>query len=122
MLKRGLLSHDESVRRRCEATNLLKEATALHLRRSAAIAGPILLALLIVLGGLVTAFVLNFHVSAPIADYPVPGSALEAQRQDLDYFVKAMALDRSFAPATRSASEKRVADLKALAVALECRT
>jgi hypothetical protein len=73
------------------------------LRRVAAILGATLLALVIVAGGVVTAFLLNFHVSSPKADYPAPGSALEAQRQDLDYFAKAMALDRSFAPAARIA-------------------
>jgi len=87
-------------------------------RRGARILAAILLVLVLVLGTLVAAFVLNFHVSAPKADYPEPASALEAQRQDLDYFAKAMALDRSFAPAARSAAEKRVADLKALAVAM----
>jgi hypothetical protein len=87
------------------------------MRRGAAILGAILLALVIVVGGVVAAFLLNFHVSAPTADYPAPGSALEAQRQDLDYFAKAMALDRSFAPAARIAAEKRVAELQALAVA-----
>jgi hypothetical protein len=96
----------------------VKEATRHLLRRGAAIVGAILVALVIVVGGLATAFLLNFHVSTPKADYPAPGSALEAQRQDLDYFAKAMALDRSFAPADRSAGEKRVADLKAMAVAL----
>src|ERR1700681_4115746 len=87
------------------------------IRRGAAILGAILLALVIVVGGVVAAFLLNFHVSAPKAGYPAPGSALEAQRQDLDYFAKAMALDRSFAPAARIAAEKRIAELQALAVA-----
>jgi hypothetical protein len=96
----------------------VKETTVHLLRRSAAILGAILLALVIAGGGVVTAFLLKFHVSAPKADYPAPQSALEAQRQDLDYFAKAMALDRSFAPAARIAAEKRVGDLKALAIAL----
>jgi len=96
----------------------VKKATGHLVRRGLAIVGAILLALVIVAGGVVIAFVLNFHVSAPKADYPAPGSALDAQRQDLDYFAKAMALDRSFAPAARLEGEKRVADLNALAVAL----
>jgi hypothetical protein len=96
----------------------VKKPSGSLLRRGVTMLVASLVVLVIVVGGLITAFVLNFHVSAPKANYPAPGSALEAQRQDLDYFAKAMVLDRSFSPAARIEGEKRVADLKALAFAL----
>src|SRR5579871_640669 len=55
----------------------------------------------------------HFNPAPPRMDYPKPGSALEAQRQDIDYFDRLMALDRSFSPAARAEAERRVADLRA---------
>jgi hypothetical protein len=69
-------------------------------------------------GALILAFLLDFHYSAPRADYPAPESALQAQRQDLDYFAKAMALDRSFSPTARAAAKARVNALESLPAAL----
>jgi len=89
-----------------------------RLRKAALILGGAVLAVAVVLGGLAYAFLSNFHLFAPSANYPAPTSALEAQRQDLDYFSRAMALDRAFSPATRAAGEARVAALKAVPVAL----
>jgi hypothetical protein len=91
---------------------------ATDLRRLAIILGSALLAAVVAVGGLILAFLFNFHHFAPRASYHAPSSALEAQRQDLDYFAKAMALDRSFSPATRAAAEGRVAALKSLPEAL----
>jgi hypothetical protein len=81
------------------------------LRRAAILAAVGLLAIIGVLGGLVLAFLFNFHHFAPAATYPPPRSALEAQRQDLDYFAKVIALDRAFSPAARASAGKRIAAL-----------
>lgn len=70
------------------------------------------------LGLLLGAFLWHFHIFAPKPDYPKPASALEAQRQDLDYFAKLMTLDRAFSPAARAEGEKRVAALRNLSVPL----
>lgn len=77
-----------------------------------------LLAATVVFGGLLLAFHWHFHPGAPQAAYLAPKSALEAQRQDLDYFTKVMALDRAFSPAARAAATARVQQLGALAEAL----
>ena len=77
-----------------------------------------MLAVVFLTGGLILAFLFNFHPSAPRARYPAPASALEAQRQDLDYFSRALALDRAFSPAARAAADARLAALAALATAL----
>jgi hypothetical protein len=69
-------------------------------------------------GGLVYLFQQHFYFDPPKADYPKPSSALVAQRQDLDYFTKIMALDRSFRPDARAEAERRVEALDALPAAL----
>jgi hypothetical protein len=91
---------------------------AIPLRGLALVLGGALLSKLVIVGGLVLAFLFNFNHLAPRAGYPAPKSALEAQRQDLDYFAKAMAFDRAFSPAARAAAEARVSALKALPEAL----
>lgn len=91
---------------------------AAPLRRVAFVLGGAILAAVVLLGVLILAFLLNFHHFAPKADYPAPKSALEAQRQDLDYFARAMALDRAFSPAARAAAEARIGYLKSLSEAL----
>jgi len=91
---------------------------ATPLRRLAFVLGAGILAASGVVVGLVVGFLFNFYRFAPRASYPAPKSALEAQRQDLDYFAKAMALDRAFPPAARAAAEARVSALKALPEAL----
>jgi len=70
------------------------------------------------LGLLLGAFLWHFHIFPPKADYPKPASALEAQRQDLDYFAKLMALDRAFSPAARTEGKKRIAALRNLSAPL----
>lgn len=74
--------------------------------------------MVLVVGGLVLTFRLNFHRPAPSAGYPPPTSPLEAQRQDLDYFTKVITLDRAFSPTARKAAEARLADLQSLPDAL----
>jgi len=69
-------------------------------------------------GGLFYAFLQHFYFDPPKAEYPRPASALVAQRQDLDYFARIMALDRSFRPEARAEADRRVAALEALPTAL----
>ncbi|HEY8009911.1 MAG TPA: hypothetical protein VIE67_02835 [Rudaea sp.] len=88
------------------------------LRRVVLVLLGVILAAVAVVGGLLLAFLFKFHHAAPSANYPVPKSALEAQRQDLDYFARVMALDRAFSAAARAEAESRVAALRALPEAL----
>jgi hypothetical protein len=62
---------------------------------------------------------LHFHVSAPKPNFPAAGSALEAQRQDIRYFRLLLALDRSFAPATRAEANRRIDALEASGAVLD---
>lgn len=77
------------------------------LRRLAFGLGGAILAAVVVVGGLILAFLFNFYHFAPKASYSAPKSALEAQRQDLDYFAKAMAFDRVFAGRARGSRSAR---------------
>lgn len=54
----------------------------------------------------------HFYPNPPAADYPKPHSALEAQRQDLDYFGKLLALDFAFSPAARAEATNEIAKLE----------
>jgi hypothetical protein len=63
-------------------------------------------------GGLFYAFNQHFYFAAPKAEYSKPASALEAQRQDLDYFHTLIDLDRSFAPEARAEAERLIAMLQ----------
>jgi len=56
----------------------------------------------------------KFNPDPPVAHYPKPATALEAQQQDIDYFRKLIALDRSFSPAARDEAERRIAGLQRL--------
>jgi len=64
-------------------------------------------------GGLFYVFTAKFNPTAPSVDYPKPASALEAQRQDIDYFSKLIALDWSYAPAARAQAQRRLSALAA---------
>src|SRR5438477_3899849 len=81
-------------------------------------AGAVVLVIVAALGGLYFAFTENFKFDPPAADYPKPKSALEAQHQDLDYFRKTMALDRSFSPSARDEAERRITRLQELSEVL----
>ncbi|HEY1630027.1 MAG TPA: hypothetical protein VGF56_01870 [Rhizomicrobium sp.] len=78
--------------------------------------GGIALAAVVVLACLCGAayyvFMGHFYPDAPVADYPKPASALEAQQQDADYFARVMAMDRAFTPAERAEANRRIAALK----------
>lgn len=65
----------------------------------------------VVSSGLFGAYVAHFRVKPPKVDYPKPSSALAAQRQDLDYFRKLLALDRSYTRQLRTAAEQRLGSL-----------
>ncbi|HWA89179.1 MAG TPA: hypothetical protein VG889_04040 [Rhizomicrobium sp.] len=79
------------------------------------IAGAMLafaVALAAIAGGLLLAMNRQFNPAPPDADYPVPADAREAQRQDIDYFGRLMAMDRAYAPDARAKAEQA---LRALA-------
>jgi len=69
--------------------------------------------------GLLYAMFLHFYPSAPKKDYTHPANALEAQRQDVDYFAKLIAMDRAFTPADRAEANRRIASLEKLPAALD---
>ena len=74
-------------------------------------------AIVVVLGGLgfgaYGLMLVHFYPDPPKANYPHPANALEAQRQDLDYFAKLQARDRSYSPAARAEANKEIAALEA---------
>jgi hypothetical protein len=63
------------------------------------------------LGGLFIVVTHKFNPVAPEAHYPVAQNALEAQRQDLDYFAKLIAMDRAYSPAARAKANRRLGEL-----------
>jgi hypothetical protein len=69
-------------------------------------------------GGGYYAMTAKFNPDPPVAHYPRPATALEAQQQDIDYFRKLIALDRSFPPAARDEAERRIAALQRLGYVL----
>ena len=58
--------------------------------------------------GFVVALRLHFSPSPPTVHYVMPKDALEAQRQDLDYFGKLLAMDISFSPPQRAEANRRL--------------
>jgi len=62
------------------------------------VVGLVVLAVVVVAAGagLYWGVTAKFNPAPPAVSYAKPKTALEAQRQDLDYFYKLMALDRSF--------------------------
>jgi hypothetical protein len=56
---------------------------------------------------------LKFNPAPPPTDYPKPKSALEAQRQDIDYFGKLAAMDKSYSPEARAQAEREISALAA---------
>ena len=67
---------------------------------------PVVLLCALAYGGFQLVMV-HFYPDPPAKTYPKPSNPLEAQRQDLDYFRRVLALDRSFSdPARREANER----------------
>ena len=64
-------------------------------------------------GAPILALYMHFYRSPPEASYPHPADALEAQRQDLDYFATLISLDRAFTPSTRAEASRRLLDIGA---------
>ncbi len=75
------------------------------------IAVSIVLLLAAIAGGLLYAMMRHFYPSPPQANYGKPNDPLEAQRQDLDYFAKLIAMDRSFSTEARVQARRRIAEL-----------
>lgn len=81
------------------------------MKRGWRIAGWIGVPLIVVLGaaaGVLAYGFEHFNPNPPKIDYPKPKSALEAQRQDIDYFRKLIGMDRSYAPAARAQADRRL--------------
>lgn len=70
-------------------------------------------------GALVYAMFQHFDTAPPEVDYPKPANDLEAQRQDLQYFRKLIALDRSYEPAAQMEAERRITTLESADEALD---
>lgn len=71
----------------------------------------VIILLAAVAGGLLYAMMRHFYPSPPEAHYSKPKDLLEAQRQDLDYFAKLIAMDRSFSAEARDQAQRRIAEL-----------
>ena len=84
--------------------------------------GAMLVGIAVVLAGLGAgafyAMMAHFYPDPPAANYPKPRDALEAQRQDVDYFGRLIAMDRAYSAANRAEAERRIAELKTLTAAL----
>jgi hypothetical protein len=88
-------------------------------RKISVIALGLIALVLIVVVGFFGAMRLHFHPSAPKPNYPAPAGALEAQRQDVRYFRRLIAMDRSFAAANRTEANRRIDALEALDTVLD---
>ena len=62
---------------------------------------------------------LHFHTAAPKPNFPTVASTLDAQRQDIRYFRELLAMDRSFAPASRTEANRRIDALEASGTVLD---
>jgi hypothetical protein len=63
---------------------------------------------LLVGAGLIVGMRLHFSPSPPAIHYALPKDPLEAQRQDLDYFGKLLAMDISFSPQQRGEANRQL--------------
>jgi hypothetical protein len=75
------------------------------------IALAVVLLLIAIGAGLVYAMMRHFYPAPPHASYSKPKDPLEAQRQDLDYFGKLIAMDRSYSTEARGRAQRRIAEL-----------
>jgi hypothetical protein len=76
------------------------------------IAVGVILVLTAIPGGLVYAMMRHFYPAPPETTYGKPKDPLEAQRQDIDYLTKLVAMDRSYSPAARAQAQRRIAALE----------
>jgi hypothetical protein len=86
------------------------------MRKALKYGGIVLLALLVLAGiGAGGFYAMNHHFNPdpPQADYPKPADALEAQRQDLDYFAKLVAMHHAYTQAARAEAGRRIAAMRA---------
>lgn len=90
-----------------------------RIRRVAIWIGGTVAVIVLALGGLYWEFTSRFTPDAPAANYPKPANALQAQRQDIDYYRKLMALDRAFSPDARTEAERRLGTLATSNTALD---
>ncbi|HTQ14659.1 MAG TPA: hypothetical protein VMH86_12370 [Rhizomicrobium sp.] len=78
--------------------------------------GGMVLAIVVLLAGLGAGgfygMLAYFYPDPPAKDYPRPANLLQAQRQDLDYFSKLQAMDRSYPPAARAEMQREVAAME----------
>src|SRR5580765_1020849 len=91
-------------------------------RRILRIAGIVLAVVVVLaagLGALGYAFVHKFNPEAPEGGYAKPANALEAQRQDLDYFGKLIAMDRAYPAAARAEAQRRLAGMSSSKTVLD---
>jgi hypothetical protein len=109
-----LLTHEASKKPRMNSGRM-NRAT----RRTIVIMAAALLTVPIAVGGFFGAMRLHFHLSAPTPHYPPAANALDAQRQDLDYFRQLIAMDRSFPPAGRSEANRRLDAIEASGTVLD---
>lgn len=75
------------------------------------IAFGVVLLLIAVVVGLFYAMIRHFYPAPPQSRYSEPNDPLEAQRQDLDYFAKLIAMDRSYSTEARTQAERRITEL-----------
>jgi hypothetical protein len=72
--------------------------------------------LVLLLAGLVFAFIRTFYPSQPEPDFPSTSDVATAQQQDFDYFgANYFDLNRTFTPAAREQAQKRLAEYRARA-------
>jgi hypothetical protein len=88
-------------------------------RRIGLIAMGLILSAAIVAGGLLAGMQHHFHPSAPRPYGAAAAGTIEAQREDIRYFRRLMALDRSFAPSVRTEANRRLDALEALGTVLD---
>jgi hypothetical protein len=88
-------------------------------KRISVLAIGLIVLVAIVAGGFFAGMQYHFHPSAPRLHYPAAATTLEAQRQDIQYFRRLIALDRSFAPNDRTEAYRGLGALEALNTVLD---